>query len=306
MLEDIRELLKGTFLEDAMMMELEIPRTTDIAIAIAVNSENAIEAWKLLKSHISQTERYPVLATFWNKYSGSKSLSKFEAWQKAMIEEDLFSRFFFDGDYLEKLSPEEIIAREDLYTQNDLTQFLDSQDRNYAESFEERMNWELEDAKASFGNAPSEAEIKAAGIKTMVDLERYLLKWEQNLNLNPSLYYSYQDWCELDKTMPLILLPNPHSWNALAYMHWYGGSKNSIYLLKQWQEEYGAELVCLYGTVLQLFVERKPSSIEEAFELASQQIAMASWRFSKSGVSIRNHARALLNLDRWLLEDNPK
>ena len=67
-LQDIRELLKGTFLEDAMMMGLEIPRTTDVAIAIAVNSENAIKAWKLLKSHISQTQRYPVFAdSIWGK-----------------------------------------------------------------------------------------------------------------------------------------------------------------------------------------------------------------------------------------------
>jgi hypothetical protein len=80
MLQDIRELLKGTFLEDAMMMELEIPRTTDIAIAISINSENAIDAWKLLKSHIDQTQRYPVITTCW----GSDS----PTWEQSIIDNE--------------------------------------------------------------------------------------------------------------------------------------------------------------------------------------------------------------------------
>ena len=44
MLKVIQEILKGTFLETANMIELAIPRTTDTAIAIAVTSENKLEA----------------------------------------------------------------------------------------------------------------------------------------------------------------------------------------------------------------------------------------------------------------------
>jgi hypothetical protein len=212
MLQDIRELLKGTFLEDAMMMELEIPRTTDIAIAIAVNSENAIEAWKLLKSHIDQTQRYPVLTT--------NSRSILGTWEEKIVGQDFFRRSNFDDEFEDELSPEEIISEAEFYTQDDLEEFLNLRAEELSYKLEEQIYSKLEYTKARFGIAPLEAEIKSVDIRTIVDLDHYLLKWELKHNLQPELDLSYLNCLEYRKGV-LILLPNPHSWNVLAYLDWW-------------------------------------------------------------------------------------
>lgn len=299
MLQDIRELLKGTFLEDAMMMELEIPRTTDIAIAIAVNSENAIESWKLLKSHIDQTQRYPVLTTSWGGNHGT--------WEQSMIDADFFSRFYFDEEYRDQLSPEEIIYRADLYNYDDLDKCLSSDALTFTSNLRKQIQFELENTESNFGMAPSESEIwNSKEIQTIVDVERYLLKWEQQNNLTPAIDLGYQDWFDpRDQDLVLILLPNPHSWNTLSYLSFYGGCKNVIPLIKQWHRNFGSELVCHWGTMLQFFVERPPTDLNKAFELAWQQVALAQCTVYLRGVSIRDHARALLELDRWFLHERP-
>jgi hypothetical protein len=302
-LQDIRELLKGTFLEDAMMVELQIPRTTDVAIAIAVNSQSAIEAWKLLKNHLDQTQRYPVVTTCWSGFG--------ETWEQKMRDEDLFNRFYFDEEYPEGLSPEAIIAKADCYAKEDLDRYLSSQAQIYTYDLEQELLSELENTKTNFGIAPSLSEIKeSAKIFTILDIEHYLFNWEYKLeqtqNLKPTLYLDYQDWFEpRDQVLALVLLPNPHSWNALAYLSWFGGSKNAIYLIKQWYQNYGAELVCHYGTMLQFFVSRRPADLQIAFELAWQQVGLAQCTTALPGVSIRDHARALLELDRWFIHERP-
>jgi hypothetical protein len=303
MLEGIKELLKGTFLEDAMMMELEIPRTTDIAIAIAVTSENAIEAWKLLRSHLDRTQRYPVVTTCWSGFG--------ETWEQRMKDEDLFSRFYFDEEYPEVLSPEAIIAKADSYSKADLDRYLSSQAQIYTYDLEQQLLSALENTKESFGFAPSVSEIKElAKISTILDIEHCLSNWEyeleQSKNSKPTLYLEYQDWFEpRNQVLALVLLPNPHSWNALAYLSWFGGSKNAIYLIKQWYQKFGAELVCHYGTMLQFFVKCPPPDRQIAFDLAWQHIALAQCTTALPGVSIRDHARALLELDRWFIHERP-
>jgi hypothetical protein len=230
-LQAIRELLKGTFLEDAIMIELEIPRTTDVAIAIAVESENKIEAWKLLKSHLPQTKRYPVVTTCWS--------SDFPTWEQSIIDNDLCSRFYFDEEYSEQLSPEAIIAKTDLYEQSELAQFLDSKAQAYTYSLEEELNAIIENIQVDFGVVPSSSEMRELKeFRTIIDIERYLFNWEHIHNLTPTLHLGYQDWFEpKDQDLALVLLPNSDSWNALVYLSWYGGSKHAIPLIRQWHRD---------------------------------------------------------------------
>ncbi len=300
MLKVIQEILKGTFLETANMIELAIPRTTDTAIAIAVTSENKLEAWKLLKSYLDQTRMYPVITYCWC-YNPSL------AWDKSIIAVDLFCRFYFDEEYPEKRSPEEIIAKVDLYSANDLELFLAAQANRYNYHSEEELIAELENTRANLGIAPLISAIKeSAEVLTTLAIERYLFNWEQSQNLEPKLYLDYQDWFEpIDQYLALVLLPNPHSWNALAYLSWYGGSKNAIPLIKKWHRDHGAELVCHYGTMLQFFVEHPPANSKFAFNSAWEQVALAECTTVLPRVSIRDHARALLKLDRWFLHERP-
>ena len=118
------------------------------------------------------------------------------------------------------------------------------------------------------------------------------------------------DWYTPDRqTIPLLLLPTQESWNALAYLHWFGactvGTPVAMRFLRQWHQKYGAELVCHYGTMLQLKVQSRPSTPEEAFELAWQQESLAPCTTILPGVSLREHARALLMVDRWFLHERP-
>ncbi|AFY74214.1 hypothetical protein Syn7502_02205 [Synechococcus sp. PCC 7502] len=299
MLKDIQALLQGSFLAHAQMMELEIPRTKDVAIAIAITPENKIAAWKLLKSHLAQTQRYPVITTSWGR--------NLSTWEQSMLDADLFSRFYFDEEYPEQLSPEAMIARVDLYNDDYLAECLRSESQTFTHNLRKQLQFELENTESKFGIIPSESEIWGSKeIQTIVDVERYLLKWEQQHNLTPTIDLGYQDWFEpRDQALVLVLLPNPHSWNALAYLSWFGGSKHAIPLIRQWHRDFGAELVCHYGTMLQFFVERPPTDFNKAFELAWQQVALAPCTTFLPGVSIRNHARALLKLDRWFIHERP-
>jgi Domain of unknown function (DUF4253) len=76
-------------------------------------------------------------------------------------------------------------------------------------------------------------------------------------------------------------------------------------VFKLWYRDFGAELVSIDGIILGFTVESKPSSIEQAFDLSWQQKALASDTFFDAGISIRDHARALLTLDRWFIFEGP-
>ena len=57
--------------------------------------------------------------------------------------------------------------------------------------------------------------------------------------------------------------------------------------------------------MLQLVVKRKPATLEEAFQLAWEQVAIAPCTNLLPGVSLRDHAKALFHLDRWFLHERP-
>ncbi|HIK18118.1 MAG TPA: DUF4253 domain-containing protein [Leptolyngbyaceae cyanobacterium M33_DOE_097] len=97
--------------------------------------------------------------------------------------------------------------------------------------------------------------------------------------------------------------------SQLAYLHWFGawasGTPVVIGFLKQWHQRYNAELVCHYGTMLQLTVEKRPATPAEAFDLAWQQEALAPCTTLLPGVTLRDHARSLLTVNRWFLHERP-
>jgi hypothetical protein len=57
--------------------------------------------------------------------------------------------------------------------------------------------------------------------------------------------------------------------------------------------------------MFQFFVNRPPTDPQIAFDLAWQQNALAPDTFFDAEISIRDHARALLQLDRWFLHNRP-
>jgi hypothetical protein len=73
---------------------------------------------------------------------------------------------------------------------------------------------------------------------------------------------------------------------------------------KAWQA-YGAELVAHFGTMLQFVVSRPPQTLDQAFALAVQQNAVAPCTLALPGVSLREHVRALMCVDKWFLHERP-
>jgi hypothetical protein len=168
-----------------------------------------------------------------------------------------------------------------------------------------------------FGDAPSIQQLRdlhnAGTLSTNADLERWLLDWEVKRFGDAALVpesVAYLDGWELDGTSPcvVVLLPTLDSWRVLLSLGWWGleaGAAEKAAAVRVWGERYGAELTRSFVTTLHLRVARRPASIDEAFALAIEHRHFASDTLALPGISLRDHARALLTLDRWYFHARP-
>lgn len=310
-IEPITSLVQGTCLAGKQIMQLEIPETSDRAFALEVDLANGLDAWRVMRNYLDETKRYPVLVTCWINSSTN--------WEQNVLDSDLFSRFYFQEE-AEQISergtsPKSIIASANSV---DIPNWLSDRAKFFTDDLAAEVDYILQDIEQRFGIAPTKSEVKALidtkQISTRMELEKWLFMWElehissEQRLASPDL--SYLSWYEpREQSMALILLPTVNSWDALAYLHWYGGcaagSDVAIALLRQWQQHYGAELVCHYGTMLQFDVESIPPTPEAAFTLAWEQEALAPCTTMLSGISLRDHARSLLYTHQWFLHERP-
>lgn len=311
-LEEISKLLVGTELETSSKVELYIPESTKRAFAIKVKPENRFDAWRLLRALLDETQRYPVLA--------GVGFFTSDTWAEKILDENMFSRqeFQCESECLNggSSSPEAFIKRAKTV---DVKQRLEQQQQTgYILSLEEKINIELNRTLARFGIAPARETIPtfpSEPTDAILRFEEWLFAWElEHLDPEvalapPDLEYLDLDWHEspgeIDHT--LVLLPTPYSWETLAYLHWFGAASSStvIALLKSWHERFKAELVAHDGLMLLFNVYQRPSTPKEAFQLAVEQVTFAGSTLYLPGISIRDHARALLHIDRWCLLDKP-
>lgn len=296
--EAIANLLQDSFLKTHDIRKLEIDESDQFAFAIQIDRSRALEAWQLMRSRLEQTHRYPVLTEGWGS-------------------DDFFSRFYYgeevsDGK-LPSTSPESIIADAAVV---DLEAFLAGCKAASRQYLEDSIDYSLAGTREQFSACPDRSQIRAlidnGTIHSEFDFEKWLLNWEvQNYGADQARTApdtSYLEWFEPDQPT-LLLLPIDNGWDALAYLHWYGacsaGTPVAIRFLKKWYQQYQAELVCHYGTMLQFQVGNRPTCLEEAFELAWEQVALAECTTILPGISLRNHARSLLAVDRWFLHERP-
>jgi hypothetical protein len=98
---------------------------------------------------------------------------------------------------------------------------------------------------------------------------------------------------------------------ALAYTGGFFGAfgpdglAGVIAVARHWRTKYGAELVANWGTMLQFHVNRPPTTIKDAFDLAHEQAVLAPDTTILPNVSLRDHARALLGRTEWFLHERP-
>ena len=147
-----------------------------------------------------------------------------------------------------------------------------------------------------------------------VELQRLLLRWEiehrgPEWAAQPAPPAHLRWFDAHSEPLALLLLPTKRPADALAWLHFYGaegiGSDAAVALLRSWEDGFGAQLVAHWGTMLQFVVERPAETLEDAFQLAVEQVSLAPCTAAKGGVSLRDHARALLHLETWFLHERP-
>ncbi|KPJ91564.1 MAG: hypothetical protein AMJ53_11415 [Gammaproteobacteria bacterium SG8_11] len=304
----LEQLLANESLSDLNILSLNIPDTIDCAFAVEVNS-NALHLWTTLRNLLPKTGMWPVLYLFWGNPQNS--------WEEYVKADDVFKRrpFEWEIDHDNDISPEAIVARAEITSFNGL---LGKHASMYSENLADDFHYSLEKTQAHFGVSPDtrqvEALIKSASIADYIAFEKWLLDWElANISREKSLpppHTDYIDWyVPHNEPQALILLPTRNCWEALAYIHWYGsgacGSETAIAMLQWWNEQYGAELVAHYGTMLHFSVGKKPDTIDKAFRLAWEQEALAPCTTALPGQTLRDHARTLLQADKWFLHERP-
>ena len=175
----------------------------------------------------------------------------------------------------------------------------------------------LNQMRRRFGDSPAIEELRKLHVtgvlKTDVDFERWLLDWELQRFGAAALVpesLAHLDGGELNGESPCValLVPTLDSCRVLLGLGWWGleaDAAEKAAALRVWEERYGAQLTRCFATTLHLRVARRPADIDEAFALAIEHRHFASDTFVLPGISLREHARALLSVDRWYFHDRP-
>ena len=291
-------------------LALEVPGCEDKAFVVEVKGGEGLDLWSRFRAALDHTEMWPVLYACWGQF--------LQDWRAAVIEENIFMRQIYEWEGepgSRDVSPDAIVSRAD---EAMIADVIAGHDEIYSKDLVEQIVYSLEQTEARFGKAPpadmARDLIAARTIPGYLAFERWLLDWEiENASVDDVLvpvYTQYIDWFEpMYQVQILLLLPTVKPWEVPAFVHWYGaesvGSEAVIALLQKWHRRYGAELVAHYSTMLQFNVGTLPRTIGEAFDLAVEQEAFSPCTTVLPGVSLRDHARTLLQANRWFLHERP-
>ncbi|GAB4210335.1 MAG: hypothetical protein OHK0012_00360 [Synechococcales cyanobacterium] len=289
-LEDLRPLLQGSLWADAPLAAVGIPDSEETALAMAVPSEQAEAAWRWWRDRLPVTQRYPLITVSW---MGQAPLGDWIA--------SVLDPFYFQEEYGADTSPARRLAEAETYGAEAEAAFL--AERAQFETYDRvrQLTAAVLDCQSRYGRSPT-----MPPLATIIDLERFLLEWEEEQGFQPDVSLDYLSWFDPgDQPTAVVLLPTSQGWQTLAYLSRWGGSRHAMPLLRKWQEHYGLELVSHYGTMLQGLVARRPLTVAAAFAVATEHFAIAPCTLQLPGVTVRDHARALLHLDRWFLHERP-
>jgi len=306
---DLRRVCADTPLQAARLAPVALPDSPEAVFAYDIAGQDPFAAWTCARERCDVTGLWPVLAI---------SSGAGRSWVDALRSEDFFSRFHHAEEFgggLSGNSPGEIIAAAQRL---DVVEMLSRVPYDDSIGLDEALEIGLAGTQSLFGKAPAiddpRAFLQRESITDTYALERWLFDWEirngdDPLRL-PEYGLSHISWFPAASENPaLLLFPSLRGWEIPAYISWFGATRcNSqliVALLRHWHAHYGAELVAHYGTMLQFVVSRRPATPQEALELAWQQYLIAPCTTLLPGVSVRDHARALLHTDRWFLHERP-
>lgn len=291
--------LAGTVLDGREVRVLSSGVAPSPVLVVDCGADEVLAAWASARQAVDRTARWPVVVTDWNG-GGSN---------------DLFSRFSYgSGDQ----SPLAVCHRaETVDLESELAALEAAADAWRCGGWDDWLRSQLERTAANFGRAPALDEAKLAlGIDPgQCTLERWLFEWELAAEANgaspPAPYARHLDWFVPEgQPCAVVLLPTIHGWQAPAWLAFFGAEgegrrERLVAVMRTWDERWGAELVAHWGTMLEFVVARPPTTVAEAFPVAVAHDLLARSTLRPAGLSVRDHARALVNRTSWFLHDRP-
>jgi hypothetical protein len=291
----VREVMSGTYLGQFEMRPVAVLDTGETGFCWEVPVAQAHALWDEARAHADKVGRWPVLV-----------LEPFYP--------DTFNRFYYVGDGDQ--SPASVLSRARDMTPDVVWQvFPISWMADDDEEWDGLSRTFLNESAQRIGREPPLSDDDVRQMRPDLGrLERALFEWEERERpttapegggyLDADVGFGWSDSCGL------MLMPTAHSWEVPAYTDFYGasqalGHEALIRVMAEWSERYGAELLGSWGTMLEFRVTRPPSDMDTAYEAAVQHHAVAPFTLYGPGVSIRQHARALLNRHSWLLHERP-
>lgn len=303
-IENLRLLFDDTALAGRDIVPLRVLDTQHWAYAIQIGKAEVEPMWRVARGLVDRTGLWPVASCAWGSHGD---------WRKSVLSEDFFSRFYYrEAPGANDVSPTALLRMAD---QVDVDTFVDDLVKLRGSYFalDKAIRLEVDTTRHTCGIAPTEQEIAAAraadkNIDSHAAFDRWLMHWEAAHGVPLDRSLGRQDWFEQDPAV-LLLLPTENSWDALAYLHWFGssqpGAQYFIALGRRWRQRYGAELVAHYGTMLQCLVSRPPQTLDEAWSLAREHDLASPSTLALPGIALRHHALGLVDHDRWFLHERP-
>lgn len=181
----------------------------------------------------------------------------------------------------------------------------------------DHLTFQLNRMRVGDGIAPTREQVLSTLPARMPfdELDRWLMDWEERqLPTSGSEDGGHLSWFEPrgSDQIQLLFPPAPSSGTALLGVAYFGEQgwpgatpQNITAIVDAWAARYGAELVANWGTMLQFIVARPPQTLEQAWPLAVEQYLVGPDTFHGPGVTIRGHARALIDRPDWFLHARP-
>jgi hypothetical protein len=294
--------LEGTVLGGRPVEVFDIPLHDMSAFAVAIAPDEVVAGWTAARGLLEVSGRWPVATASWNLGPVDPA--------------ELFSRFPFEASSQHDAAPMAVVARAEAI---DVAEHIAERLAVLREDepVDEWIDHEVGETYAKFGVAPSVEQVRHAiadeGLQGRVDLDHWLFGWElanfeEPISLQPP-DLGYQDWYQPSgQQSAIVFLPTPRPWETLSFMSWWaselaGGNEPLVGVLHDWYQRFGVELVAHWGTMLQIVVSRRPGDPEAAWSLALEHELIAPSTLHL--LPVREHARTLLQADRWLLHERP-
>ena len=114
---------------------------------------------------------------------------------------------------------------------------------------------------------------------------------------------------ELFVNPTLVILPIAKYADSLAYNTWYAGEnfghERIIAKFRDYEDKFGALILANTGTVLYIYVEYPPKSIESGFYLSQELSHLASSTYYSEATTLRAWARGITQSNIWRLHERP-